>query len=80
MITLIPVESSMLASIGYDPETGVMLVLFNNGKAYEYHSVPPEEYEGLLAAESKGSYMRERIFDVYPYVRFKGWKKQISEG
>jgi hypothetical protein len=55
-----------------------MLVLFNTGKAYEYYNLPPEEYQGLMAAGSKGGYMRERILDIYPYAPFRGWKQLQS--
>jgi hypothetical protein len=76
MVTLVPVDSNMLAAVGYDPELQYMVVLFNTGKAYEYYELPPEEYDGLMAAESKGGYMREHILDLYPYAPFRGWKKQ----
>ncbi len=78
MVTLYPVESSMIAAAGYDPERRYMLVLFNTGKAYEYYNLPPEEFEGLMSAESKGGYMREHILDVYPYAPFRGWKQLHS--
>lgn len=76
MVTLAPVDSSMISAAGYDPEQHYLLVLFNTGKAYEYYDVPPEEFEGLMAAESKGGYMREHILDQYPYAPFRGWNKQ----
>ena len=55
-ITMIPVESSMVDSVGYD--------------------VPPEVFQGLLEAESKGQYMRAYIIDVYPYRRGPCRKKE----
>lgn len=78
MIDLIGVDSSMISAAGYDPETSTLVVLFNNGKAYEYHGVPAEEYQGLMAAESKGSYMRDHIIDIYPYAIFKGKGKKAT--
>jgi hypothetical protein len=36
--------------------------------------VPQEEFDGLLAAESKGQYMRACIIDVYPF--YMGVKKR----
>ena len=75
MIDLKAVDSSMIAAAGYDPETRTLVVLFNNVKAYEYHGVPQEEYEGLMAAESKGSYMRAHIIDSYPNNIFRGRRK-----
>ena len=73
MIDLTAVNSSMIAAAGYDPETYTLVVLFNNGKAYQYQDVPPEEFQGLMDAESKGKYMRSQIIGVYPDAPFRGW-------
>ncbi len=68
-IVLIPVESSMVHAVGYDPRTRRLEVVFTSGKVYCYEDVPPEVFQGLLEAESKGRYMREYIIDFYPYRR-----------
>lgn len=60
------VDSSMISAVGYDPKTRTMEVLFNSGKTYGYTDVSPEEFDGLMAADSKGSYMRAYIIGVYP--------------
>jgi hypothetical protein len=73
MIDLTAVESSMIAAAGYDSGTRTLVVLFNNGKAYQYQDVPPEVYQGLMSAESKGKYMRSEIIGTYPDSVFKGW-------
>lgn len=64
---LTTVESSMIHAVGYDPRIRTLEVVFNSGKLYRYEDVPLEEYEGLMAAESKGRYMRTNIIGVYPY-------------
>ena len=64
---LTTVESSMIHAVGYDPETCTLEVVFTSGKTYCYEDVPPEEYEGLMAAGSKGRYMRDSIIDMYSY-------------
>ncbi len=69
-----PVESSMLAAIGYDEKLQALVVLYNSGKAYQYRQVPVEIFQGLLAASSKGRYMLDHVIDHYPYAIFKGWK------
>ena len=61
------VESSMIHAVGYDEQTRKLEIVFNTGRIYCYEDVPREVYEGLMAAESKGSYMRSSIIDVYPY-------------
>lgn len=68
-IEMIPMESSMIDSAGYDEETRCLQVMFNTGQVYCYEDVPPEVFEGLLKADSKGRYMRAFIIDVYPYHR-----------
>jgi hypothetical protein len=73
-----PVESSMLAAVGYDSNLKALVVLFNSGKAYQYLGVPPEVFHGLTEAGSKGRYMLDHVIDHYPYAVFKGWKNLRS--
>ena len=56
-----PVESSNLASVGYDPNSATLEVEFRKSGVYQYFGVPPEEYEGLMNAGSKGTYFDQRI-------------------
>jgi len=65
MAKLVPVESSMIQAVGYDAKTRTLEVLFNSGRIYGYEGVPPKVYEELMAADSKGSYMRSEIIDMY---------------
>jgi hypothetical protein len=76
MVDLLEVDSSMLASAGYDPERRTLVVLFNSGRAYEYYDVPAEVYQELLAADSKGGYMNENVIGTYAYGHFRGWKRE----
>lgn len=64
---LVTVESSMIHAIGYDKDKRILEIVFNTGRTYQYADVPPEEYEGLLNAESKGRYFLAHIRDVYEY-------------
>lgn len=59
------VESSMVHAIGYDSKTRTLEVVFNSGRTYVYEDVPPKIYKELMAAESKGQYMRAEIIDCY---------------
>ena len=56
----IPVSSSNLRSVGYDPASSTLEVEFHGGSIYQYFRVPESWYAGLLSAYSKGSY-----FDAY---------------
>ncbi|MEW6214855.1 MAG: KTSC domain-containing protein [Nitrospirota bacterium] len=66
MAKLIPVESSMIQAVGYNPKTRILEVVFNSGRTYRYEDVPLEVYKELMAADSKGRYMRSEIIGVYP--------------
>lgn len=66
----IPVQSSNLASVGYDPATATLEVEFLNGSVYQYFGVPESVYEGLLNAPSKGSYLDQHVKKAgYSYNR-----------
>lgn len=53
---MIPVESSNIVAICYDPETQIMHVQFKNG-TYRYEDVPAVFFDHLKAAESKGKFL-----------------------
>ena len=55
------VSSSNIASIGYDPESMILEVEFLSGSVYQYYDVPQSIYEGLMAADSHGSYLSAYI-------------------
>jgi len=61
-----PIESSVLASTGYDPELAVLELEFRSGEVYRYFAVPASVHAGLLAAPSAGRYFTQRIRDHYP--------------
>lgn len=69
MAKMIPVDSSMIQAVGYDPETQILEVLFNSGQTYHYEGVPPKVHKELMEADSKGRYMRDAIIDMYPAAR-----------
>lgn len=56
-----PVDSSNLASVGYDAENKTLEVEFNSGRLYEYYNVPKSEYNNLMNASSHGSYFNSNI-------------------
>jgi len=63
------VQSSNVASIGYDPGTLTLEVEFTNGAVYHYFDVPEVEYQNLIGAESVGSYLNQNIKSHYRYAR-----------
>lgn len=65
------VDSSSLASVGYDEENEILEVEFNYGGIYQYFDVPKEEYEALMNAPSHGRYYSLNIRNDYDYERIK---------
>lgn len=63
----ITVDSSNIASIGYDPTTATLEVEFHGGSTYQYFRVPVDVYEALMAAPSKGSFHYHNIRNNYEY-------------
>lgn len=57
----VPVQSSNLSSVGYDAETLTLEIEFHHGTVYQYFGVPPEIYEGLINAGSKGTFFNQTI-------------------
>lgn len=64
-----PVESSSLASAGYDARTSILEVEFHNGTVYRYFEVPKRVFNALMNAPSKGSFFNFRIKGVYRYKK-----------
>jgi hypothetical protein len=63
------VESSNLASIGYDTENETLEVEFNHGGVYQYFGVPENVYEELMTASSHGKYFVANIRNDYEYQK-----------
>ena len=47
----IPVSSSNVAAVWYDPKTLTLEVEFHNGSVYQYFDVPQTIYDGLMNAD-----------------------------
>lgn len=55
------VTSSNILSIGYDPANMILEVEFTTGAIYQYYDVPQSIYDGLMAADSHGTYLSAYI-------------------
>jgi hypothetical protein len=62
---MIPVRSSAIRAIGYEPATQQMRIKFNQGHTYNYCRVPQSVFDGLKGALSKGHYYDAHIKDRY---------------
>ena len=58
---LVPVTPSNLDSVGRNPLSQTLYVLFLGGGLYAYDGVPPREHAGLMVANSKGRYLNSEI-------------------
>lgn len=61
------VESSNIASIGYDPGSETLEIEFIKGGTYQYYDVPEHVYDELMSASSHGSYLAASIKGTYKY-------------
>jgi len=64
------VQSSHIASVGYERDSSTLEVEFLNGSVYQYFGVPESIFEGLVNAPSKGSFLHHNVKAVgYSYTR-----------
>ena len=68
---MIEVNSTNLSAVGYDSETNILTIEFNNGGFYEYYGVPQTIYDELMSAPSKGSFFHRFIRDTYRTVKIR---------
>ena len=64
-----PVNSSTVASVGYDPNTLTLEVEFKEGSVYQYFDVPETVYHELMRASSVGQFMHANIKNNYRYTK-----------
>lgn len=64
-IEMVPVASSNLAAVGYDPETSELKIEFRSGAVYSYSGVPADVAAGVVSGG--GSYFARHIKNVYPF-------------
>ena len=61
-----PINSSMIASIGYDLSNGTLEVEFKNGTAiWQYYDVPENVWHEFQSASSQGKYFLANIRDCF---------------
>jgi len=70
-MTRIAVNSSNLASVGYEEESKTLEIEFNSGSIYQYFNVPFQEYQNLMQADSHGKYFDRNIKHNYSYRKVR---------
>ena len=69
MAEMIPVKSSNLAGIAYEPNQMILTVWFLNGSIYNYYDVPTSVWTSFQNADSKGKYLAANIKGRFGYER-----------
>lgn len=59
------VQSSTIASVGYDADNNLLEIEFRKGGTYQYYDVPEYQYSNLMSADSLGKYFVANIRNVY---------------
>ena len=57
----IAVSSTSIASVGHDPESQTLEVVFKNGSHYAFTGVSADDVDALLKAPSIGSHFSKTI-------------------
>lgn len=61
--------STVVRRFSYSPAEQVLTVTFTSGQRYAYDAVPPETYQEMRAAFSKGRFFSARVRDRFPFRR-----------
>jgi hypothetical protein len=70
----IPVDSSMLAAVGYDAATKTLYAEFNSGDIWAYDGVSKRTFDQLRKTDSVGRFMRDEILGMYAEYRVRRGK------
>lgn len=58
---MVPVRSSNINAVGYDPASRTMDVQFQSGHTYSHYDVSPEAHEAFVGAGSIGSHYHQHF-------------------
>ena len=58
---MIPVKSSNLKAVGYDPASKMLHVEFHSGSTFAYPGVEPEQHSAMMESSSIGSHFHTHI-------------------
>jgi hypothetical protein len=64
-IQLQPVKSSHISAVGYDADSGTLVVEYGSGSRYAWYGVSQADYDGLMSADSAGKFMHGTIEAMY---------------
>lgn len=63
-----PIDSTQIKAVGYDPKKKILEVQFLNiENVVRYYGVPPSKFDALMAAESHGGFLSDKIKGKYRF-------------
>jgi len=65
------VQSSVLESVGYDPNAKILELEFREGGVWNYFNFPKLTFQKFINAESLGHFFTRKIKGKYPELRIK---------
>jgi len=66
-----PVHSSVLQSVGYDPQSKILEVEFKTGGTYDYFNLSPRVFKRFIGSESLGHFFTKRIKGKYIELKIR---------
>ena len=73
------VQSTTLATVGYDDTREVLQLEFLSRAIYDYFGVPRAVHQALLGAPSKGRYFNQAIRGCFPFCRVSPSQAAVPE-
>jgi hypothetical protein len=73
------VESTTLLTVAYDDSRKLLQLEFRSRAIYQYFGVPAAVHQGLLRADSKGSYFNQVIRGRFPYGLVSNCNADVPE-
>ena len=62
-------SSKNISAIGYDENSNTLEIEFHSGAVYQYFDVPPQVYQAIMQADSKGRYFAQHLKGYYRFVK-----------
>lgn len=66
-----PLQSSNIASVGFDSESNTMEVEFHNGQIHHYHDVSGETHQRLINHPSPGAFLHASVKNRFRSTKVK---------
>ncbi|ASU32787.1 KTSC domain-containing protein [Mucilaginibacter xinganensis] len=63
--------SSVVAAMKYNESSATLRIIYTSGSVYDYKQVPPDVFEQMNAAASKGTFLNTMIKGKYRYKKIR---------